>query len=163
MNKACITTCFVVLGYQTTPSRTSCVPCAKGFYCPDPRLVVIYFSVYHQISFSSFSKCSNCSVGQSVGGWSVNWSGNHLVVWERQSDIYSFTESSICQSLLMPCVWKFLVIHQCHVLLACTLWEVDLKTVQHVQLEVHALILLVHLWLVLEVNIPFYWLLKLQT
>ena len=51
-------------------------------------------------------------------------------------------------------VLKFLVIHQCLVLLACTLWGEDLKTAQYAQLEVHALTLLVHLWLVLEVNIP---------
>lgn len=124
------------------------------FFSLSPNFLLIFFKM-----FKLFSR----SVGQSVGGWSVNWSGNHLVVWERQSNIYSFTESSICQSLLMPYVWKFLVIRQCHVLLACTLWEVDLKTVQHAQVEVHALILLVHLWLVLEVNIPFYLLLKLQT
>jgi len=42
------------------------------------------------------------------------------------------------------------VIHQYHVLLACTLWEEDLKTAQHAQLETLALTLLVHLWLVLE-------------
>lgn len=53
----------------------------------------------------------------------------------------------------MPFVFKFPVIHQYLVLLACILWEVDLKTAQHAQLEMHALTLLVYLWLVLEVDI----------
>lgn len=42
------------------------------------------------------------------------------------------------------------VILQYLVLLACILWEVDLKTAQYAQLEMHALTLLVHLWLALE-------------
>ena len=33
---------FNVLGYQSTPSRTSCTPCAAGFYCPDPRFVMYF-------------------------------------------------------------------------------------------------------------------------
>ena len=31
------------LGYQSTPSHTSCVPCAAGFYCPDARFVNYFF------------------------------------------------------------------------------------------------------------------------
>jgi len=78
----------------------------------------------------------------------------HRVTRPHQAGLFVYRVQKAFTALIQ-------VIHQYHVLLACTLWEEDLKTAQHVQLETLALTLLVHLWLVLEVNI--YWLLKLQS
>ena len=38
--------CTCIAGYQSIPSRTNCTPCAAGFYCPDPRFVLIHKIVF---------------------------------------------------------------------------------------------------------------------